>query len=344
MRGTRLRWSEDGAVAIEPEEDDFKSICCDFRNNQKQCAMLGEIERIRIFLDVAERSSFAAAARHRGLSRSAVTRAIGELEAELGVQLLVRTTRSVALTAAGAAYFERTRAIALELDRAKTMVREQQGSLRGTMRLSAPLSLGLRFLPDVLAQFRALHPEIAFVLDMTDRFVDILSEPYDMALRISGPPEDKSTIWRKICAVPRVLVASPAYLARHGRPQRPHDLERHDCLGYAHFAGGHSLTLRHAGNGLTETATARHAFTCDNGDMLAEMAVRHAGIVLLPRFIVQAMLEAGRLEIVLEAWRAPEIWLTAYFPPYAALPARVARLTAFIENAAAESRGLFLPD
>lgn len=303
--------------------------------------MLGEIERIRVFIEVAERRSFAAAARHLNTSRSAVTRAIGDLEADLGAQLLVRTTRSVSPTAAGLAYLERTRPLVLDLDRANAFAREQQGGLRGTMRLSAPLSLGLRFLPDVLAQFRALHPEVEFALDLADRFVDILAEPYDMALRISGPPDDKSTIWRKICTVPRVLVASPVYLDRNGRPSAPEGLERLACLGYSHYAGGNSLSLREVWTGRNVTVQPPQPFVCNNGDMLAEMAVRHEGVALLPRFIVDDLVAAGRLEILLPDWQSPEIWLTAYFPPYAALPARVARLTAFVEAAAAERKGVF---
>ncbi len=296
-----------------------------------------------MFLEVAQRQSFAAAAQHLNMSRSAITRAIGDLEADLGVQLLVRTTRSVSLTLAGSLYLERTRAITLDLERADALVREQQSLLKGALRLNAPLSLGLRFLPDVLSQFRILHPDIELTVDLADRFIDILSEDYDMALRISGPPEDKSTIWRKICVVPRDLVASKGYLAAHGAPQEPQDLKQHQCLGYANFAGRNELVLTHAKTGQTVIVQAHHSFQCNNGDLLAEMVLRHEGIALLPRFITGPALASGLLDTVLDDWQAPQIWLTAYYPPYAYLPAKVERLTAFVEAAISQRTDLFEP-
>ena len=296
-----------------------------------------------MFITVAERQSFAAAAQQLNMSRSAITRAIGDLESELGVQLLVRTTRSVSLTLAGSLYLERTRAITLDLERADALVREQQSLLKGALRLNAPLSLGLRFLPDVLSQFRILHPDITMTVDLADRFIDILSEDYDMALRISGPPDDKSTIWRKICVVPRDLVASTAYLSRFGTPAQPQELRMHQCLGYSNFAGRNELVLKHVTTGETEIVQADHRFLCNNGDLLLEMALRHEGIALLPRFITGPSLASGALQTVLDDWQSPQIWLTAFYPPYAFLPAKVQRLTSFIEAAISQRADLFPP-
>ncbi len=194
--------------------------------------MSGQIERVRVFLEVAERRSFAAAARALRLSRSIATRYVGELEAELGAQLLIRTTRRVSLTVVGRQYFDRMRPLVAEMDRASDLARATRGELSGTLRVSAPLSLGLRFLPATASRFLDLHPSIEMRLNLTDAFVDILGEDFDMALRISGPPSDKSTIWRKICETPRLLVASPGYLAKAGTPRVAADLARHACLGY----------------------------------------------------------------------------------------------------------------
>ena len=302
--------------------------------------MTGQIERVRVFLQVADRQSFAAAARVGKISASLATRYVAELEAELGVQLLVRTTRRVSLTVAGQTYAEASRKIVAELDRANEVARRSQDVLKGLLRVSAPLSLGLRFLPRAIAQFRLLYPHVDIRLNLTDQFVDILGADFDMALRISGPPSDKSTIWRKIQVVPRVLVASPNYLARAGAPQSPEDLADHACLGYSHFAGGADWRLRHAATGDERTARVTLPIECDNGDALAELAALGEGVALLPRFLVAARLETGALALVLDGWAPPEIWLTALYPPYETLPAKVLTFTRFIESVIGADRSM----
>lgn len=302
--------------------------------------MTGQIERIRVFIEVAERNGFAAAARHLGISRSIATRYVADLEADLGVQLFVRTTRTVTPTLAGQIYLERARAISLDLERADDLVREQQLSLSGVLRVSAPLSFGQRFLPHAVTQFRIVNAGMDLKLHLSDRMVDIVSEDYDMALRISGPPADKSTIWRKICGVPRVLVASPGYLAESGRPNAPADLSNHVCLGYSHFAGGRNWSLTHRHGGEPVDITVHQPIECNNGDVIADLATQGAGIALLPLFVVSDRLETGVLVRLLEDWQAPDIWLTAYYPPYSALPAKVRVFTRFIEDLVAENPGV----
>jgi DNA-binding transcriptional LysR family regulator len=300
----------------------------------------GQIERIRIFLEVADRRSFAAAARALGLSASIATRRVGELEEELGAQLLVRTTRRVSLTVAGRLYRDRVRGVVAEIDSANEFVRQQQNTLAGVLRVSAPLSLGIRVLPGVAATFRALYPDVRLELNLTDRFVDMLGDEFDMALRISGPPADKSTIWRKICVVPRLIVASPAYLLRAGTPKAPVDLARHKCLGYSNFVGGDQWTLSDAVTGATQSAQVSLPFECDNGDVVGDLAALGEGVALLPRFIVARHLETGALSPVLASWRPAEIWLTAFYPPYETLPAKVAAFTQVVERAIALDRSM----
>ena len=302
--------------------------------------MTGQIERIRVFLAVADRQSFAAAARSLDLSPSIATRYVSELEAELGVQLLVRTTRRVSLTVPGRLYVERIRPVVEEIDRANEFVQQQQDAVRGLLRVSAPLSLGLRFLPSAVARFCHLYPDVELKLNLTDRFVDMLGEEFDMALRISGPPSDKSTIWRKICVVPRLLAASPAYLLRAGVPKAPGDLARHKCLGYSNFAGGDQWTLTHSVTGEMQSTQVKLPFECDNGEVVAEIAAAGEGIALLPRFIVSQHLDSETLTSVLAQWRPPEIWLTAFFPPYQALPAKVSAFTRVIEQLIGSDRSM----
>jgi DNA-binding transcriptional LysR family regulator len=294
--------------------------------------MAGQLERMRVFLSVAELRSFAAAARRLQLSTSAVTRHVGELERELGAQLLVRTTRRVSLTRPGEDYAKAVKAILEEVETANALAKQTQGALTGELRVSAPLSLGVKLLPPALARFRAAHPQLRLSLDLSDRFVDVVGEGFDMALRVSGPPSDKSTIWRKICIVPRLLVASPGYLRTRRAPRSPRDLTEHACVGYSNLAAPDRWSFTHAPSKKRQTVRLSFGFECDNGDVAAEMAALGEGIALLPRFIVAKYLETGTLTPVLPAWSAPEIWLTAFFPPYDALPGRVEAFARFVER------------
>jgi len=294
--------------------------------------MTGQIERIRIFVRVAETSSFARAARELNVSRSIVTRYVGELEAELGVQLLVRTTRKVSLTVAGSIYLDRMRPLLAEFDRATDLVKQQHNTLSGDLRISAPVSFGQRFLPHALTGFRKTYPDVRVRVDLTDRFVDIIAEKFDMALRISGPPADVSTIWRKIAEVPRMLVASPGYIKRHGAPRRPEDLRHHSVLGYRNFAGGSTWQMTHAATGEHVSQTLSYPFESNSGEVIVDMAIEDGGVTLMPAFMVSDHVKSGALVALLPDWQAPEIWLTAYYPPYEALPAKVSAFTSFVEE------------
>jgi DNA-binding transcriptional LysR family regulator len=219
--------------------------------------------------------------------------------------------------------------LAAALSEAGEETRELHGLTSGLIRISAPLSLGLKVLPAVLSQFAALHRETHVALTLSDSFVDIVEDRYDLAIRISGPPSDKSTVWRKICKVPRLLVASPAYLRAMGRPQTPDELTRFDCLSYGAEAREEIWDL--AKGEAKRSHRARGGFSANNGDLLAQLAVNAGGIALLPRFIVEAELASGALEPVLADWSAPDIWLTLYYPPYERLPLRVATFSDFFE-------------
>ncbi len=291
---------------------------------------MGELESIRVFLTVAAQQSFAGAARQLGMTPASVTRTVAALEAQLGVQLLVRTTRQVSLTSAGAGYADRVTPLAKGLAEAADQTREGQGITAGRLRISAPLSLGVKVLPAVLSQFAALYPQTSVDVNLSDRFVDIVEEDYDLAIRISGPPGDKSTIWRKICKVPRLMVATPDYLHARGTPQQPEDLADHDCLGYRDDLGE---DVWHLSNGQRQRAhRVNGRLSANNGDLLGALVLNGEGIAMLPRFIVETDLAAGRMVSVLPDWTAPEIWLTLYYPPYERLPLRVSTFSDFFET------------
>ena len=299
---------------------------------------MGELESIRCFLAVAELRSFSAAARALAMTPASVTRTVAGLEDRLGVQLLLRTTRQVSLTSAGAVYAARVAPLAGGLAQAVVETQELHGLTRGLIRVSAPMSLGLRVLPAVLSQFAVVHPQTHVALTLSDGFVDIVGEDFDLAIRISGPPNDKSTVWRKICLVPRVLVASAGYLLAHGVPGVPEDLGDHTCLSYGEDARDEVWVLTHGVE--SRSHRAQGGFSANNGDLLARLAVQGEGIALLPRFIVEDHLRAGGLVRVLPDWLPPEIWLTLYYPPYDHLPLRVATFSDFFEVHVRETKPL----
>lgn len=296
---------------------------------------MGELEAIRTFLTVADQSSFSAAARLLAMTPASVTRTVSALEEQLGVQLLLRTTRKVSLTSAGAAYAARVAPLVEGLARATEETRDLQKVTAGSLRVSAPMSLGMKVLPTVLSQFSIMHPRTSVAIELSDRFVDILQENYDLAIRISGPPTDKSTIWRKIRPVSRLLVASPSFLARHGTPKVPEDLTTLECLSYHDQSKTETWELSRPGQ--VRTIEARGRFSINNGDFLCKLAIAGEGIALLPRFIVDEELRAGKLVEVLPGWNTPEIWLTLYYPPYEQLPLRVATFSDFFEAFIKES-------
>jgi len=299
-----------------------------------------DLNTIKTFLAVAEHRSFAGAARALAMTPATVTRAVAALETSLGVQLLLRTTRKVSLTSAGAVYAARVAPLLDAFDQAAEDVREEQGVASGRIRISAPMSMGLRLLPDVVAQFRALYPQTQVSFLLTDRFIDIQTEDVDLAVRISEQPSDKSTIWRKLCPVPRVLVAGPGYLDRSGIPRSPDDLRPLSCLAHAQDARDELWTL--TCNGQSRQIRAGATFAANSGDLLCSLARANEGIALLPRFIADPYLNDGTLVQVLPDWHPPEIWLTLYYPPYEQLPLRVALFSDVFETHVTRTKPLNL--
>lgn len=294
--------------------------------------MTGHLERIRVFLAIADAGSFSAAASAQQSSASAVTRHIAELEETLGVQLFVRTTRKVSMTQAGLQYYDKVHPLVSALAVADDTARAHQNTLSGALQISCPLSFGTRFLTPALEEFMDLYPGIDLKINLTDSFVDIIRDGYDMALRISSAPADKSTIWRKIAPVPRCLVAAPHYLADAPALTTPADLPHHQCLSYTNLSEGDTWHLSHVSEDTMHPVRLATGFACNNGDVLAQMAGKGRGIALLPRFIVQDALRRGTLRRVLEDWRAPDIWLTAFYPPYQKLPLAIGHFTRVFET------------
>ncbi|SES92070.1 LysR family transcriptional regulator [Oceanicella actignis] len=262
---------------------------------------MDRLSEMEAFARVVELGGFTEAARRMGVSKSAVSKAVAALEERLGARLLTRTTRRVAPTAIGAAFYERARRVIEEAEEAERMVTALHGAPRGELRVSAPVSFGLRVLAPAVADFMRQNPEVTLTLSLDDRFVELVSAGFDMAVRIGRLP-DSSLKALRLRKVDLLLAASPEYLARAGVPRRIEDLADHQLLRYAHQATGASWRLRGPG-GEERQVRARGRLVADNGDALALAAEAGLGIVLSPDFIIAEALAAGRLVEVLPECR-----------------------------------------
>jgi len=291
------------------------------------------IECMRAFVEAVKANGFAAAARTLDVPRSKVSKQIQSLEEALGVQLLMRTTRSLHLTSAGSEYFEAARDILAAIDEAEQRAQAGTGELKGLLRINAPMSFGIRVLAPLVPAFNAQHPAVELEVVLADQVVDPIQGGFDVTVRIASLP-DSSLAARTIMPAPRLLVAAPAYLQRAGTPRAPADLESHAFLEYGYPGSGSTLLLAR-GN---ESARVRTAgpLCANNGDMLAIAAEAGMGITLLPAFIVGEAVEAGRLVPVLADWRAPPIAVNAVFPSARRMPQKA---RAFIDFMAASLGG-----
>src|SRR5690349_4812792 len=193
-----------------------------------------DLQRMAIFARVVEEKSFSGAARRLGLSKSLVSKQITQLERSVGARLLNRTTRALSVTEAGAILYEHCSRIVEEMEEAKAAVGRLQTVPRGLLRLTVPVAFGRLHIARALPQFLGRYPEVKIDLATTDRFVDLAEEGYDLAIRIVGEPQP-TLVARRLAPVNRKLVATPEYFLRHGLPQAPADLERHNCLTYTYF-------------------------------------------------------------------------------------------------------------
>lgn len=283
---------------------------------------------LEAFVRVAETGGIGSAATRLGVAKSAVSRRLKNLEERLGVRLVNRTTRRLSLTETGRAYYQRAVVILRDLDEADQAAAAVHGTLRGTLRVAAPLSFGLRHLAPAVSEFLVRHESLSMELDLNDRRIDIVDEGFDIAVRI-GVLEDSSLVARKLFDARNVLCASPDYLARHGTPERPEDLANHAGLVYASGAERRAWTWRHLDGG-ERTVTPSARLLSNNGDMLVAAAEAGLGVFLLPSFIVHQSIEAGRLVPLLTAAGWTGVVAFAVYPPGRHLSAKVRAFVDFL--------------
>lgn len=278
-----------------------------------------DLNLLPLFVTVAETASMSAAARKLGLPKSSVSRGIAGLEASLGVQLFHRTTRNVALTTAGSAFYEKARPLVASLRTLTGSLPEQEAEPSGDLRISAPVDMGLTFLPILAARFSARYPAVTLDIRLANRRVDLVAEGFDAALRVSSKLADSTLVARKVSGVDMALYASPNYVARRGQPRAPED------------TGSHDWVLVQSMKVPPPLAAPRKARLVTDDLMFAHRSIREGlGMGVLPAFLARPDVTSGRLIRVLPRWTQHGGNLYFVHPHAERVPRKVAAFRDFL--------------
>ena len=279
-----------------------------------------------VFAKVVEHGSFARAAERMDLSTSAVSRHVADLEAHLNTRLLNRTTRRISLTESGHAFYERTLQLLADLEEAEAIAASSTATPRGTIRLSCSINFGVRALAPAIGAFQVRHPEVLFDVAVSDRFVDLVEEGMDLAIRI-GDIGNPNLIARRIGEIRLITCASPAYLKQHGTPRRPDELVRHNCLTYE-YASARNVWAFRGKDGSDIKVRITGSVHGNNGELLAAIATEGIGICRAPDFTLNPLIRAGKLLPILKNVEPDP------YPVYAVYPSRrhlSAKVRAFVD-------------
>ena len=283
---------------------------------------------MRVFSQVVESGSFWAAAEKLGLSTTAASRYVAELETHLQTRLLNRTTRRVSLTETGRAFYERAVQLLADLEEAEHEASRAAVVPRGTIKLTASVNFGVRHVAPAIAAFLAAHAGVRFDVSLSDRIVDLVEEGFDLAVRI-GAAGSENVVARKLGETRLVPCASPGYLQAHGAPRTPEALANHNCFTYEYVTPRQVWRFRDP-EGKERTVRVSGRLHSNNGDLLAEAAAQGAGIVFEPAFIVGPDVRAGRLVPLLQEFTAPPMPIYAVYPSRKHLSAKVRLFVDFL--------------
>ena len=281
---------------------------------------MDRFEEMQTFIRVVRAGSLTAAAERLNIAKSAVSRRLADLEARLGVQLLTRTTRRLNLTESGRQYYERCQTILADMEEAELAITSGDIELNGTLRIAAPLSFGITHLSPVLNEFLRLHPQLKLDLDLNDRTLNFMEEEVDLAIRI-GHLSDSSLVARKLATARFIVCASPDYLARHGVPSQPSQLEQHTGLSYSYADSPFWHFVGHDGRDIAVRVYER--IRANNGDVLLTAAIDGLGILMTPSFIGNDAIQQGKLIPILTDYSPPNRDIYAIYPRQRYLPQRL---------------------
>jgi DNA-binding transcriptional LysR family regulator len=271
-----------------------------------------QLEDMRIFVATVDARNFTTAASRLSLSKQFVSRRVMALEESLGVQLLIRNTRKLAVTELGQEFYERARRILGEVEDAEHAMSLRRAGPRGLLRVSAPMSFGMMHLSPLVAMFLRENGDVRFDMELSDRTVDVVGEGFDMAVRIGVLP-DSTLIAQNLVDVRMVACCSPGYARRRGKPAMPADLARHACLLYGH---GGTISWDFVVDGAVKGVEVHGPLRANNGDLIRDAAVAGLGIVRLPEFIVADALRSGQLVPVLEDFLPGATSVYAVYPQH----------------------------
>lgn len=295
---------------------------------------MDRFQEMRVFAAVVDAASFVGAADALNLSKAAVSRTVSDLEARLGVRLLHRTTRRLSLTADGDVFVLRCRELLAGVEEAEAEITQRSGQAVGLLKVSAPFSFGVLRLGPLWGDFLAAHPKIELEINLSDRFVDLVDEGFDLAVRIARL-ENSSLVSRRLSSTRMVLCASARYLKAHGKPRHPSELAGHTVLAYSLLAAGD--TWEFEGPDGTASVKVHPRMRTNSGDTCRAVALAHRGIVLQPSFMVDDDLRAGTLVEVMPQYRSHELGVYAVYPSRKHLQPKVRLLIDYL--AAALERG-----
>lgn len=288
------------------------------------------LDGVTVFVGVINAGSFTAAARALGHSTSYVSKEVSRLEKRLGSRLLNRTTRTISLTDAGRAYFERCNQIVIDAENAERSINQLQDRPRGLLRINAPASFGSIYLLDVLPQFMHRYPEVKLEVEFNDRLIDVVAEGYDVVIRV-GEIKDLNLVARKFTSSKHVVVASPDYLKRKGLPTTVEELAYHDCISYSLLPTPSQWDFYK--EGVRSSVTVDPRAICNSAEIEVAMVKQGIGITRLPLFTCEQEVENGDLQIILENYDQIQLDVYAVYPHRQYLTAKVRAFVDFVVEA-----------
>ncbi len=289
---------------------------------------MDRMRALEVFVEVVRRNSFARASDALDTSPANVTRIIADLEAHLGARLLNRSSRKMSLTESGEGLYERAKTIVEDMAEIEAIASSAAMQPRGLLRINAPVTFGIHHLAPLWPRFMALYPQVELEVALIDRVVDIVEEGYDMAIRISRSGS-ASHAARKLATSHNICCAAPSYLARHGAPNTPADLVRHNCIGYSYAANADEWRFTDAA-GHPHAVSVNCSMHANNGDTARAAALAGIGVIGQPTFLVGADVRAGRLVQLLPEFHLPDIDVLAVYPSRRHLNAKVRVMIDFL--------------
>ena len=304
---------------------------------RRYSAAMDTVAGIRLFIRVIETGSFSKASADLGITQPTATKHVASLEARLGARLFHRSTRGVTPTEVGSAYYEKCKSIARELEEADSLAALMQSRVRGTLRVSTSVAFGRRVLTPLVLRFMQRHPELAIDLSFDDRYVNLVEQGIDVALRM-GRLADSSLGSRTLGTNPWVLVAAPDYLARRGTPTLPDDLPAHEALIYSTVQGDDRWPLSGA-DGALHLVPVKGPLRSNNLSALLSAARAGLGLAALPWYVAHESVKTGAVLPLLTNWALPAQEIHAVFPSPKLVPSKVTAFIGFMQEALAESDG-----